>query len=156
MVHENLLAQKIFEGIPETTIEQLCNLGRSVSLKAGDILIEEGEEVRNIYCILEGEVDVLVHDAFQDDNNATWVNVLTDGECVGEYSFLDHRPASATVKAIKDVELLEISHDNIRTILNDDDALRAQFYENLLKNMVERLRNTNVYVDYLRRNKTTH
>ena len=154
MMNELLAAQRIFEGIPEATIEKLSNAGRLVALNKGDVVIQEGDKVNSIYCLLKGEVDILMPDDLEEYDDLTLVNMLVDGECIGEYSFVDEQPASATVRANTDIELLELSHDVLRDALDSDSELRAQLYKNLLESLVERLRNTNIYIDYLRRSKS--
>jgi len=101
-------------------------------------------------------VDILLPDDLEEYEDLTLVNMLVDGECIGEYSFVDQQPASATVKANSDLELMELPHESLRGVLDGDPELRAQFYKNLLESLVERLRNTNIYIDYLRRSKTSH
>lgn len=153
---ELLAAQRIFEGMPDATIQKLCESGRFLALNKGDVVIQEGGRVTSIYCLLKGEVDILMPDDLEEYDDLTLVNMLVDGECIGEYSFVDEQPASATVRANTDVELLELSHDVLRDALDADCELRAQLYKNLLESLVERLRNTNIYIDYLRRSKSAH
>lgn len=153
MAKELLAVQRIFEGVADDTLAKVFALGRTMTLSQGDLLIEEGDQVGKIYCILKGEVDILVPDNLEEYEDLTWINMLVDGECIGEYSFVDDQPASATVRATIDTELFELSHDAFRELLDDDDALRAQIYKNLLESLVERLRNTNIYIDYLQREK---
>jgi CRP-like cAMP-binding protein len=154
MSSELLSTQRIFEGVSEDTLEKLSRSGRTMVLQQGEVLIEEGDTVKSIYCILKGEVDILVPDDLEEYEDLTWINMLVDGECIGEYSFVDHQPASATVRANTEVQLFELSHDDLRRLLDDDNELRAQIYKNLLESLVERLRSTNIYIDYLQRNKS--
>lgn len=144
----------MFEGVPEDTLENLWQSGRRIALKEGEVLLEEGDSVQSIYCILKGEVDILVPDDLEEYEDLTWINMLVDGECIGEYSFVDQQPASATVRANTDVELLELSHEELRGMLDANSDLRAQVYKNLLESLVERLRNTNIYIDYLQRDRS--
>jgi len=155
-MNELLAAQRIFEGLPAETIKRLSDSGRLRKLNKGDVVIEEGDRVDSIYCILKGEVDILLPDDLEEHEDLTLVNMLVDGECIGEYSFVDEQPASATVRANTNLEVLELSHDVLRDALQSDCELRAQLYKNLLESLVERLRNTNIYIDYLRRSKTEH
>lgn len=156
MIEAQLATQKIFEGIPGEIIERISRKGRSLRLNKGDILIQEGDPVQSIYCILDGEVDVFVPESWQRRDDMNWVNLLVDGACIGEYSFVDRQPASATVRANSELALFEISHEALQEVLDGDDALRARVYRNLLDCLVDRLRNTNVYIDYLQRRRTEH
>lgn len=153
MSRELLSFQGIFENVSDETLDELYEAGRRVVLQQGDVLIQEGDRVENIYCILSGEVDILVPDDLEEYQDLTWINMLVDGECIGEYSFVDGQPASATVRARTETELFQLPHDKLRKLLESDDAFQAQIYRNLLESLVQRLRNTNIYIDYLQRDK---
>jgi len=156
MIDSKLAGQRIFDGVPGDVLKEISRNGRSLSLSEGRILMEEGDPVHSIYCILEGEVDILVPEDYQYRDDMNWVNLLVDGMCIGEYSFVDGQPASATVRANTAVELFEITHEALSRILDEDVGLRARVYGNLLQSLVERLRNTNIYIDYLQRKRTEH
>jgi len=145
--------QRIFENVSEEALDELYESGSLVTLNQGDALIQEGDEVDNIYCLLAGEVDILVPDDLEEDEDLTWINMLVDGECIGEYSFVDGQLASATVRARTELELFRLPNDKLRALLDRDETFRAQFYKNLLESLVQRLRNTNIYIDYLQRDK---
>jgi len=156
MIGSQLAMQKIFEGLPRIVVDEIRRRGRCLRLNKGDILMREGDPVRSLYCILEGEVDIFVPEDMEYQHDMNWLNLLVDGACVGEYSFIDQQPASATVRANTEVSLFEVSHEVLRELLDTDDAARARLYKNLLECLVDRLRNTNVYIDYLQRNRTSH
>ena len=94
-----LASQRVFERFPVEVLEDLWARGREISLRNGDILFNAGEDVHNIYFILKGSVDILIPDEMNAGDEESFVNSLVDGECIGEYGFIDRRPASATVSA---------------------------------------------------------
>lgn len=151
MIRELLPLQSIFVDIPEDKIDRIHEAGDTVVLTKGEILVQDGDRLENIYFILEGEVDILVPDDLEEYEDLSWINMLLEGDCIGEYSFVDDQPASATVRARIDTTLFRLSHDKLREFLDADDAFRAQIYKNLLESLVQRLRNTNIYIDYLQR-----
>ncbi len=153
MTRHLLSVQSIFENVSGETLDGLCEAGTTVVLEGGDVLIQEGDRVENIYCILSGEVDILVPDDLEEHEDLTWINMLVEGECIGEYSFVDNQLASATVRARTRTELFQLPHSAIHNFMDADIALRAQIYRNLLESLVQRLRNTNIYIDYLQRDK---
>lgn len=153
MARELLSLQSIFENVSGETLDRLYEAGSTVVLEGGDVLIQEGERVEDIYCILSGEVDILVPDDLEEHEDLTWINMLVEGECIGEYSFVDSQLASATVRARTRTELFKLPHTAIHEFLDTDVSLRAQIYRNLLESLVQRLRNTNIYIDYLQRDK---
>ena len=57
-------------------------------------------------------------------------------ELVGEISFLDKEPRSATVKAVSECELMEVPQDTFEKIFND----QPRWLEILYLTLAERLR----------------
>lgn len=64
---------------------------------------------------------------------------INSGELVGEISFLDQEPRSATVKAVSDCELIEIPRETIEGIY----SVQPKWLEILVKTLAERLRKAN-------------
>jgi CRP/FNR family transcriptional regulator, cyclic AMP receptor protein len=56
---------------------------------------------------------------------------VSTGDVLGEMSFLDSRPTSATVSAIGEAVVLEVATDEIRWHLEDDPGFGARFYRAL-------------------------
>lgn len=86
-----------------------------VVLKKGDILIRENEESRNLYWVQSGELTVLKKVA--DRSLKMNINTLKKGDLVGELSFIDQRPRSATVQALTDCELIKLDYDEFQKLL---------------------------------------
>lgn len=124
----------VFAKLLEPDIEWLARKGRRVSLKAGDVLIREGGTVDALYVLLEGALSVRVHG----DELAT----LSYGEVVGELSFLDARPPTATVLATAPSSVLAVSRDDLKHKLAEDDGFAARFYHALGVFLASRLRST--------------
>lgn len=67
---------------------------------------------------------------------------ISSGELVGEISFLDKEPRSATVRALTDCELLEIPQEMIDGIFKTS----PKWLEILVKTLAERLRKANARI----------
>ena len=67
------------------------------SLDAGEVLIEVGDSVEEMYVVLEGEAEVAVGEKV--------VEVVKRGGLIGEMSMVDRFPASATVRAASALKL---------------------------------------------------
>ncbi len=52
MSRELLSFQGIFENVSDETLDELYEAGHRVVLQQGDVLIQEGDRVENMYCIL--------------------------------------------------------------------------------------------------------
>lgn len=67
---------------------------------------------------------------------------IYSGELVGEISFLDDEPRSATVKAVTECELIEIPRETIEAIYKT----QPKWLEILVKTLAERLRKANARI----------
>ncbi len=87
----------VFHKIPDEDKENWITKGAPRRYKAGDVIIEAGVMERWMGLIVVGEVEVV------QDN--TTVAILNIGDVFGEIAFLDDRPRTATLYAIKNVLL---------------------------------------------------
>lgn len=98
---------------------------------SGEELYRKGEEGRNVNIILSGKVAVI-------DGNLT-LAMLGRGEVLGEMSQLASQAVCATVKALEETEVLSISGDDLKTVMNDNPSLSLY----LLQLLTGRLTRTN-------------
>jgi bacteriocin-type transport-associated protein len=104
---------------------------------AGTVLIHEGQPIDTLYILLEGELSVSV--AAMGDQQ---IAILSSGEVVGEMSFIDTRPPSATVTAAKNSLVLSIPREQLATKLRQDIGFASRFYRALAIFLSNRLRVT--------------
>ncbi|MDY7013014.1 MAG: cyclic nucleotide-binding domain-containing protein [Cyanobacteriota bacterium] len=97
-------------------------------------LIYKGRKINSIYLIVDGALSVSI------ENQE--LAKLGRGEVVGEISFIDNRPPTATVKAIKNSTLLSISHLSLSLKLQKDEGFASRFYHGLLLCLSDRIRGT--------------
>jgi CRP/FNR family transcriptional regulator, cyclic AMP receptor protein len=100
-----------------------------------EVLIKEGEISQNMYLLQSGQLVVTKKRGKTD----VQLGFIDAGELVGEMSFLDGEPRSATVRAVTDCELIEIPHEVLENVLNTQPA----WFRTLLKTLTERLRKAN-------------
>ena len=75
---------------------------------AGEAIVRQGDEGRSAYVICRGRVRVSL------DPGDTELAVLDSGAYFGEMSLLTGEPRAATVRAIDDCEVLEVTDDQFR------------------------------------------
>ncbi len=126
----------IFGDLSDGDIEWLAAAGERKTFPKGSVLVQEGKPIAEIYILLDGELSVTVTSAAKTVN----VNTLQKGEIIGELSFLDSRPPSATVFAAMDSTLLAISRDKLSAKLERDVAFAAKFYRGIGVFLADRLR----------------
>ena len=110
----------IFSDLSDADVDWLAAVGKRKEFPASSVLIEEGIPIDEVYILLEGELSVRVKARGGDP-----IAILQQGEIVGELSFLDSRPPSATVAARTDSVVLAISRDQLSTKLDRDPGFAA-------------------------------
>jgi CRP/FNR family transcriptional regulator, cyclic AMP receptor protein len=73
---------------------------------------------------------------------------LTSGAVVGEMSFADARPPSATVQAVENSLILAIPRDSLVAKLKEDEGFASRFYRAIAIFLSTRLRGTVRYLGY--------
>lgn len=88
--------------------------GRVVTVRAGSVLIAEGQASGRVWVVRSGRMKVVAH---SERGHEVVLAVRGPGDLLGELSALDGLPASATVTAIEDGELLSVSTVRFRAFL---------------------------------------
>jgi CRP-like cAMP-binding protein len=87
----------------------------SKNYKAGDQIIKEGEASRDLYILLSGILEVSVEDNADD----IIVSEIESPEILGEISFLNGTPRTASVKAKTDAEVYILSYNKVKEELSE-------------------------------------
>jgi CRP-like cAMP-binding protein len=128
--------------LDDSDVEWMIAVGKRERMAAGSVLIQEGHSIDHLYVVIEGAFAVR-SGALQGKEIAE----LRAGEMVGEMSFVDARPPSASVIALEDSLLLSIPVASLRDRLNDP-PFAARFYRALAVFLANRLRNTVTFLGY--------
>lgn len=84
-------------------------------LKEGEALVKEGEKSNQLFWLMRGTLVVTK----KIQNLEVEVNRIEEGELVGELSFLDQKPRSATVKALTECQLIVLDYAEFQKMLAD-------------------------------------
>ena len=118
-------------------IEWMIEHGRRQDLPLGHVLIQQGEATANIYLTLAGFVSVV-----DEKMGGQVLARLGSGEIVGEMSFIDAQPPSATVVAAEDASVLALPRTALQRRLDEHPDFAARFYRALAIFLSDRLRAT--------------
>lgn len=118
-------------------VEWLIEAGQRRRVDEGVVLIRQGRPVQDLYLVLAGRLSVI--DEKLDGRELARLGV---GEIVGEMSFVDARPPSATVMVFEDSVVLALPRERLQQRLNDEAAFAARFYRALALFLSDRLRST--------------
>ncbi len=129
----------IFANLSPAQIQTLVKSCTQMELKAGDILMREGDSDKQCYLILKGKLEVIKIDSGQMSHQLAQLDA---GEIVGAIVLLDDQNRSATVRCMSDCELLIISQDVLdKLIAKDKEYYRV--IKNIAANVCEKFRQTN-------------
>ena len=129
------------EGLPEEDMLWLSQVGEEMAVTPGTTIIQQGIRPNGIFVVLRGRFDVAV-DTFADQPLAK----LGAGELIGEISFLEGSPASATIAAIEESAVLVVDNQLLNERICEDSAFAARIYRAFALIAERRLRNR---VDHL-------
>ncbi len=101
-----------------------------LSLRKGEILIEEGTEGNFIYLIKTGQLEVR---KMRLTDHPRKLGVRGPGEVVGEMSMFDNKPHMARVVAISDATVLAMSRADFQARFADIDPIVKATVQTIVK-----------------------
>jgi CRP-like cAMP-binding protein len=124
--------------LDDKDIDWMVRNGEKRSIPAGTRIIQEGHPTEFLFFILAGDFRVT-----SGRGNAE-IARLEAGEILGEVSFVDSRPPSATVTAITDSVVGAIPEAALEAKLRQDLAFASRFYRSIAVALADRLRARNL------------
>lgn len=129
----------IFKGVDIKTIELLLPQFEFIKLKDGEILITPGQENHKLYLLLLGNLQVCLANVNELIVDVNLGFMISPGECIGEMSILENKPASAYVVADGDCQVVAIQE----TVFWERLVTIPRFVKNLLQGLSSRMRRHN-------------
>ncbi|WP_353952042.1 MFS transporter [Knoellia sp. S7-12] len=110
--------ESLFSQLPADTQARIESSARPSTVPAGSWIVREGEVAQTLFVLTSGRAEVLVGDVS--------VRELGPGAVIGELALLTNGRRSASVRARRDCQVLEVDRDLLdATVWNDPDALTA-------------------------------
>ena len=125
----------LFRGTDLSAVARAISQCEVITVAAGTALLEPGEANDTVYVLLSGRVAAYL-DKAQDSGNGI---LIAPGECIGELSAIDGKPASALVLAQSDARVLTLPRELFWSALMPMPAVGR----NLLVALAERMRRAN-------------
>lgn len=104
----------LFEGVPSAELESALGGFARRRVPGGSVLIAEDDYLAEMYVLRSGTAEIAVRGS---DGRTEVVSRVGPGETIGEMSLLTREPASATVRAVDDVELLVVGADDLAELM---------------------------------------
>jgi CRP-like cAMP-binding protein len=135
---------EVFDHFSNEELRILSQYFHRLPFKASESIVKEGDAGSAFYIVMHGTLKVFLPQEMTGrlEMRASDVklNILQPGDCFGEYSMIDRSPASASISAITDGELIKVSRADFDQILDANDRIAKIFYRNVLHILLRRLR----------------
>ena len=145
-MHDQLGSHWLLKDVPPIARELVCEKGVPVEVNPGEVLIHETDANRHLFLVLDGKLKV---SRPQNSNRqrGLMLGFAVPGDLLGEYSFIDGSPASATVVAEERSLLYRFSHSSLQKLFATEPSVGFVIYRNLLRYLVGRLRESDDELD---------
>jgi signal transduction histidine kinase len=110
----DLRKSPLFQSLSDEELQRLVDSAKPVSLRAGKVLIKQGEPGGKAYFIIKGEFDVQKLSG----QTLVQIDVRGPGDVVGEMALISHARRSATITARTDAEVLSIPRETFEELLS--------------------------------------
>jgi CRP-like cAMP-binding protein len=105
-----------FEGVSTAVLDAALHQVERRHLRSGSVILAEGDVPSEMYVLAAGSAEVVLVDRGGVEHV---VSSIRAGEAIGEMSLLTGNPASATVRAVEDVELLVLREPDLDRLAED-------------------------------------
>ena len=129
-----LKKSSLFSGLDANTLEKITEYFQSATFPKGSVICREGEAGDKMFIITKGEASAIKDLGFVHRE----LSRMHTGELFGEMALISKEKRTATVKAISDVECLEMGEDDFSQILNENPF----FSQHVLRLLTNRLRHS--------------
>lgn len=106
----------IFELMDEEEREALAKLMDTHNFKQGEMIFEVGDPGAEIFIVRSGRVEIYVETP---DGEKVVLGENEHGDVIGELSFLDGGPRTATAVAVEDAQMLALHRDRLQEFIDE-------------------------------------
>jgi small-conductance mechanosensitive channel len=122
---ERLAAVDIFAPLSEHETHRLAETSQSHVFAPGELVIRAGDPGSSMFVLHRGRVKVQIND----NGTPRTVATLSEGDFFGEMALLTGEPRTANVLAAEETEVVEIGHDALKQLFDDNPDLMESLCE---------------------------
>jgi len=137
----------LFSGIDPEQLEHLASILSIVRYEAGDEVLAQGANGRNLWVLLDGKCRVIAR--APNDCETVVLAELEPPAHFGEMSFFHNATHSASVRAETAIELLRLQRKDFDRFIDSGDLAAYRLALNVLDEMADRLRRMDQWVTEL-------
>lgn len=116
---------------------------RPERIKAGEVVIREGESTRNDFMALVLDGEVTVENSVAAAHDSMVVSILGPGGLIGDMGIIDGGPRSATCTASTDLALAVLTREALARLMDTHPSVAARLLLAMSKRIADHLRETN-------------
>ena len=125
--------QALFETMGDEYVQMVIDRCHAQRFGRGEAMIREGADGASMFLLISGEASVIVGG----NGHQTRVATLNAGDCFGEMSLLTGEKRSASVVAVNDCKVLEITKPVFAEIVAEDEGLLPRLSELLASRQMQ-------------------
>jgi CRP-like cAMP-binding protein/SAM-dependent methyltransferase len=122
----------LFQLLDDKSVDWVINNSTEHRIDANEVLIREGTQIGSMYIVTEGLLGAYA--------SGKQIGIAGPGTVVGEMSFVDQDPTAASMVALEQTHLLELSRDKVAVHVADDPLFAADFFRAIAVTLSQRLR----------------
>lgn len=130
-----LASLPFFAGVPADQLAALDTDAAHLPLRAGEVLVRQGERADALYLVMQGSFEATVVEA----GRKRLVGMMTRGDTIGDVAFLTGEVRAATVRAVRDSVVVRLSHEAVDGLMRQ----HASVGSSLARSLAHRLRESN-------------
>jgi thioredoxin reductase (NADPH) len=111
--------EKIFPTLTSAQIGRIAAYGRTRSVQAGDVLIEQGDTSMPFFVVIKGEVEIVRPFG----THETLITVHGNGQFTGDVNMLSGRRSLVRARATKPSKVIELDHKDLLRLVQNDSEL---------------------------------
>lgn len=116
---------------------------RPERIKAGEVVIREGESTRSDFMALVLDGEVTVENSVAAAHDSMVVSILGPGGLIGDMGIIDGGPRSATCTASTDLALAVLTREALTRLMDTHPSVAARLLLAMSKRIADHLRETN-------------
>lgn len=133
----------LFQGLSPEEVREVVQLAEYCSEEAGTVLFEEGDDPTGLFMLKSGTLEVRTRTTVGEEVVLAEIGPVT---VVGEMSLIGGGARTATVEALTDVELFELSTEAFESLRDQDRPAAYKIVCRLVRTLGDRRRETDARV----------
>lgn len=140
---EGLAEVPILAGLTPSELGQIVGACELIRFEAGEAVFQQGEETRNLYILLEGEVKIVIAGLPLDDMEITGIAAPS---AFGESTFFNAAPHTGTAECVQPGRALKLTRGAYEALVQEEALAAYKMAENAAEKLAANLQDADQWV----------